>query len=180
MRLIDLAPASTHPHRTGYVLQTFLAQCQNLSPAAWPDIPAAGGWQLLSSPVSQCAALPSGTVCWATCPPALSQVWGSKEPASRCVSWLQHRGSGLFPTMSPNTQICLQDQSRVWSYSLEKKKHERTEPFVNEVMQSYSQFCLPELDDLKNLFAYFFQPVSNILESHLLLQTSFWSSVESG
>lgn len=34
-------------------------------------------------------------------------------------------------------------------------------------------FVLPELDDLKNLFASFFQPVSNILESHLLLQTSF-------
>lgn len=73
-----------------------------------------------------------------------------------------------------------QGQSTVLSYSLEKKKHERMEPFLNEVMQSYSQVFLPELDDLKNLFAYFFQPVSNILESHLLLQISFWSSVISG
>lgn len=34
-----------------------------------------------------------------------------------------------------------QDESILLSYSLEKKKHERMESFLNEVMQSYSQFC---------------------------------------
>lgn len=86
--------------------------------------------------------------------------------------WLLLHPKPQHPDMSP-----AQDQSTVFCYALEKKKRERTEPFIIEVMQSDSQFCLPKLDDLKNLFAYFFQPVSNILESHLLLETSFWSSI---
>lgn len=92
--------------------------------------------------------------------------------AQKC--WLLPHCKLQNPDKSP-----AQDWSTALSYSLEKKEHEKTEPFVNEVMQSYSQFCLPKLDDMKDLFAYFFQLVSNTLENHLPLQTSFWSYIVS-
>lgn len=137
VRLIDLAPECTHPHRLGYVLQTFLAQCQDLSPAAWPDIPAAGAWQLLSFPGSQSAALPSGTVCMSpsSCPGVRLQGTSSQGcflAAAQLWPFSHHE-----PQRADMSSA--QDQSTVLSCSLEKEKHERMEPFLSEVMQSYSQ-----------------------------------------
>lgn len=105
VRLIDLASASTHPHRQGYVLHTFLAQRQNRSPLH--DL--INQLQVVGS--SSCPLPPSALVCQAGQSdglPVHQFLRRCQAPRNlECVSWLPHRNAGLFSTVSPSTQTCL-------------------------------------------------------------------------